>query len=564
MPVLTFPLAIALVACFVGGSILTWLLQERRHRREQRTFEQHMTRALQARYEVYEGLEQSVVKLLGRFDAMEGEFKVRLAEARDPRVALAKTVRLRSANPELWDLEREHQHVQSQQLGEIARQAARISELMEALQQLEPGKSKVEEELAHTRSRYETAVANARDAEQAAQARIARLESRLRELEPIAPAYETARRELDGLKQGWAQREQAHRTEVQALAAQLQALQSTAQRAAQLEHFVKQRQGEFRELEERALSLDRELGEVRKLAEASASRCAALEGEREQARKALEQLQAKLELTRRSQGELQAEYDRCRGALADQERRDKELQAELAAASKVGAELRTQLDGTRAQLSERDQRLAALEGQLARSQAEHKKQLTKSADELIDARNAMQMARSDGEKLQLELAEARTRHAALQSHSQAERARLERELAGAQGEHEQRYARLQEDLNAARTALAAANSSLEGVKTQLGAAQQQHATLEREWQQERLKLDSAFKTAQAENALFRARLSAHSSHVEQAWSVLTELKPMLETLEQKLKVSEDPPAALPAQPQAAQAFDLSVLDDPKS
>jgi uncharacterized coiled-coil protein SlyX len=44
--------------------------------------------------------------------------------------------------------------------------------------------------------------------------------------------------------------------------------------------------------------------------------------------------------------------------------------------------------------------------------------------------------------------------------------------------------------------------------------------------------------------LHRAKLAAHSSHVVEAWSVLSELKPMLETLEQKLKESDEPNAAL--------------------
>lgn len=231
MPPLTFQLALVIAVCFVSGSIVSWALQERRLRRERTASEQQMTRVLQARNEVYEGLERSFVTLTTRFDTMEAEFKQRLAEARNPRGALEQTLRLRSQNPELWDLERDNHRTQGEQLAQISRQAARIGELMDQLQALEGASAAREGEIAELRERHETAVANFAEADQAASLKIGRLESRVRELEPVGALYEATRRELEISKTTGRELEAAATAEVSALQSRLSELQGELSQA---------------------------------------------------------------------------------------------------------------------------------------------------------------------------------------------------------------------------------------------------------------------------------------------------------------------------------------------
>ena len=396
MPVLTFPLALLLCTCFVVGSLVTWMLQERRHRREQDSLEQQMARALQARYEVYEGLEQSVVKLLTRFEAMEHEFRRRLTEAQHPELALDKTMRLRSSHPEVWEIEREYHRERSEHLAEIARQSGRIAELMDSSQSVERVRNELEStlqqvkhdleaQLAHTRTRYETAVANATDADKVSEAKLGRLQARVAQLEPLESLCEAGRREIESLRA----KEHALASEARAQALgfekRVAELTLACERVPSLEEALSRREAEGRNLKARVAELENELDSTRKSAESSEARCASLTQERESARKALSGLESKLELTRTSQVGLQREYDNARAQLTELDERTKNQAATIADALLASDSLRDQLASANASFASSTSRVAELERLLEGARAEGKSKFEKVQDELIDA-----------------------------------------------------------------------------------------------------------------------------------------------------------------------------------
>lgn len=406
-----------------------------------------MTRALQSRYAAYEGLEQSVIKLMTKFDAIEKEFRQKLAEASNPGAVYDKTLMLRSQNPELWDLERDHHRVQSEQLGELARQSARVVELMQQVEALGPNAEKLEAELGHLRMRYDNAVANASDAERVSNSKIERLEQRVSQLEPLTSMHEAARRELAMLHKSAQEHAQAAATEIQALQGRIVFLTEAEKRAQALQVTMANRERECAAHTQRTGEVERELRDTKANVQAAEQRCTALTQERDATKKVAADIQVTLERTRDSQSELQRDLDKCRAQLVESEKHRKTREAEVA-----------------------------------------------------DLDHALQQAQAEVAAVRAELGDTR-------SHSKSEQDKLEQ----------------------------------------------------------------AIKAAKAENAIYRLKLDHHSSHVEQAWSVLTELKPMLETLEQKLKSSDDPPPALPqpapekqqqSQPQpASEKFDLSLLDE---
>lgn len=405
MPLLTFPLVLALTTCFVVGSIVTWVLGERRRRLERDELEQQMTDALHMRSEVYDGVEKTVAKLVTKFDAMEGEFRERLGQGASARAEGEPGVRSRSSNPELWDLEREHQRVTSEHLAELSRRSARVAELMQELQSLEPLKLQLEGELTSLRQRHDNALANAAEVEQASQLRIQRLEARVTELEPLASMLEAAKRDLSVARQSLS----AETQRAIELAQQLDAMAVLPKRVAELEDTLARRDTEVGDQMVRILELEGEFNGAQQALAKQNARCAELEAS------------------------------------------SKAAQQELASSAQCCQSFSAQLDETR----------AALEASRAQAQ---------SAQQSLEQ-------------------------------SKARSAELESELLGARGQ------------------LQATGKELE--------------------------------QARAELVLHSAKLAARSSHVVEAWSVLSELKPMLETLEQKLKESDEPQAALPRSEPAA-------------
>jgi len=519
MPILTFPLALVFSTCFVVGCLVTWALQERRRRHERDELERQMTRALQTRYEVYEGLEHTVVKLVTKFDAMENEFKQRLMQAGAAQHAAPSAVeqperglRVRSSNPELWDIEREHHRVTSEQLAEIARRSTRITELMEQVQTLEPANGKLESDLTALRHRFENAVANAAEFEQAANTKVGRLEARVGELEPLSALLELAQRDLERARAEHTQLDNAARERAAQHEQRLRELEPLVERVAQLEGVVQRR--------------DAELGEQR-------------------------QRVAELEPLAVRSAELETLVSERDSEVGDQKLRILELEGEFA-----GAKLA--LDKQRARAAELENRTKALEQELAgaNAQAAAARGAQESArGELETLKKDLSLANQRCEVYTADLAKART--SLDEAHAQAVGANkrldevqlrvveLEGEFGRVQGELQAQQARSEQSGRELREQLGASQLRAEASEKELEVLRATHTSQSTQANERIQSLSKELELALGELTLHRAKLAAHSSHVVEAWSVLSELKPMLETLEQKLKESDEPSAALP-------------------
>lgn len=531
MPLLTFPLALILVSCFVCGAIVTWALQERRVQREKDELEKQMARALQTRYEMYEGLEQSVIKLLGRFESLENEFKQRLIEARNPRAALEQTVKLRSRNPELWDIEREHHRAHSEQMGEISMQATRIAELMEQLETLEKSQAEHDGELAHVKSRYETAVANFNESDKAASAKIERLESALGELEPFRSLYEASARDLEAARRSSAGELAARDEQIRALEARVAVLALSEERVRQLEQLGERRASELAAANERTLEITRQSDAVEQRATAAQARCEALAGERDAAHAALARAQVELELARGAQGDVQVQLERVRSELAQSAQALEARSTALDAAVEAGREAGAASAQLERELGLANLKSAQLAKDLSALRSEHETRWNVAQAELAETVRAAQTAQAEALSLKSRLEALEAQHAATHGTWQTQQSALEGQLA-------------------------TANEKAETLARELGQERAALRTERAQFEEQQKLMETALQGSQAQLALYRAKLNHHSSHVEEAWSVLSELKPMLASLEQKLKESDEPAAALPAS-----TMDLSVLDE---
>jgi len=528
MPILTFPLALALSICFVVGSLVTWALQDRRRRMERDELEAQMARALQTRYEVYEGLEQTVIKLVTKFDAMESEFKQRLAQTANPRVALDRTVRLRSSNPEMWDLEREHHRVSSEQLAEIARRSARITELMEQVQAIEPAKSKLESEIGHLKQRYDNAVANAAEFEQASALKIERLQARVGELEPLGSLLEAAQRDLQ--KAQAAQQEAvAGATEREnELRAQIEQLTPLAERVQQLEEVVSRRDSEVGEQKLRILELEGEFSVAQQALEKARGRCSELEVQMATTQQSAQSVESQLTEVRAKSEGVSKELEGAKAELKQAIQRSEVYAQDLSKARKALDDARTEAAGLQSNAKSTAERVSQLESELAKAREEAQSAQTRVAAELEKAHEQLAQAKAESDKA---LSELRIAHS-----NEIEKVRDE-----------------------AESTLATANDSLEQLHGHVRAAEAKSASLEQAIAEMRAShadeqsksaaqittLSRSLDEARLELAMHRAKLAAHSNHVVEAWSVLSELKPMLETLEQKLTETDEPAAALP-------------------
>jgi chromosome segregation ATPase len=433
-----------------------------------------------------------VVELMNRFDTVEREFRARLEQASNPTPQLLKTVALRSQNPDLWDIEREYQRIQAQQSAELAQQRARVVELMGQLESLEPSKLAVMTELATAQARYENALANAKDNERSLTDSAARMQARVRQLEPLESQLEAARRDLAQAQTARQANEQAHSVELANLQTQLAFLQPLEAQVEQLHSEVArskrdlaERDGKFKStLDEREREAARWKSECEQHTGRAAlleARCASLEADAARPRRELEEVRRTLEVTRNSQAEMQREYDRCRSDLVQSEQRGKHQAAVVAEVGTMAQNLRAELEQAQRALNEKSAQRTQFERELASTKAE-----------IESARSTAQASQAKAASLELTLEQVRKEFAASSAATQAEIAML--------------------------------NNALGSSKTEV----------ERQ----------------------RARITAHSHHVEAAWSVLSELKPMLESLEKNLKVDAS------AAPAPAQGLDLSILDDP--
>jgi chromosome segregation ATPase len=181
MPFFTISTVFVLAAVFAAGGLVSWYLNDRKHERERERLEQSMTRALEQRYHMYESLEASVRSLFTRMDEVRERWQEQLAGVRasvegnlgessfvrrgvegligrveeidarfhsklDSMLQAGAATRalepshtlMRVDNPELWDLEREFERRNAEQLSEISAKSQRVTELMDKITSLEP------------------------------------------------------------------------------------------------------------------------------------------------------------------------------------------------------------------------------------------------------------------------------------------------------------------------------------------------------------------------------------------------------------------------------------------
>lgn len=528
MPILTFPLALALSICFVVGSLVTWALQDRRRRQERDELESQMARALQTRYEVYEGLEQTVIKLVTKFDAMETEFKQRLAQSANPRAALDRTVRLRSSNPELWDIEREHHRVSSEQLSEISRRSARITELMEQIQTLEPSQSRLETELGHLKQRYDNAVANAAEFEQASAIKIERLQARIGELEPLSSLLEAAQRDLQKAQSAQHEAMASATQRENELRSQIEQLTPLTERVQQLEEVVARRDSEVGEQKLRILELEGEFNGVQQSLEKTRGRCAELESEAKAAKQALQSVETEFASTRALHEGAAKQLEAAKAELKQSNQRCEVYTTDLTRARASLDEVRAEAISLQESVVANAARVAQIEGELTAARDQAKSVEARAASELELARKQLADAQAQSQQA---LADLRSAH--------------ESELLRARDDAEGILATANDSIEQLRTQLQSAEAKSTSLDQAIGELRAAHADEQAKANEQIQSLNRNLEQARLELTMHRAKLAAHSNHVVEAWSVLSELKPMLETLEQKLKETDEPAAALP-------------------
>lgn len=559
MPVLTFPLALVLVACFTTGAIVTWYLQERRLQRERSAIESQMTRVLAARYEVYETLEQGVHHLMQRLDREDQAQANAPVQAAAPLVVAApaplptwadvSNVPLRSTNPELWDMERTYQRTAAEQLAQLSKQTARTVELMEQVARLETEVAHACETAASAERKCSAAIDAAASTERSTRTTISTLEQRVRTLEPLQSELAIARTSLEELRTNTTTRIRELESE---LSTTRGSLATALGRAGELETLSKR-------LEERTGELETRCSERDLACMSAEARCTELTDSLASTRTQLatatgraSELEGKWQASERELGVV-------RNELASTGSSNSKLSGEL----KEALDRVIELEAARAEL---DKTAKGFESQWTKAQRESER----LEGELADTR---QRAAIEHETLGHELETTRTTASKLETQLgewQSKSTKLEGELTNARGEATRLSAELDTTRASARDERETLGRELESTRTnaskletQLGEWQAKATKLEGELastRNEALRLTQELLRANLELATYREKLSHHSSHVVEAWSMVTSLKPMLEALEQKLKEGEEPKSALPTNEPATSG--LSVFDEP--
>jgi DNA repair exonuclease SbcCD ATPase subunit len=179
MPFLTMSTLLLMAGVFTGGCLVAWWVNDRKHERARELLEESMTRALEARYHVYQDLEQSFHRLFSSLDDMRDQWQEPVVI--QPEQSMPEHNLMRVDNPELWDLEREYERRYAEALAEVAQKGQRVTELMDQVEELEPTALK-QAELEAQMGQMED---NQRALEETRQARVVELNQRIAELEPL-------------------------------------------------------------------------------------------------------------------------------------------------------------------------------------------------------------------------------------------------------------------------------------------------------------------------------------------------------------------------------------------
>ena len=343
MPFLTIAVVLFLVGVFCGGGLLAWHLTERKNERQRAVLEEQMTRALEDRYKVYQELERGYHRVISRLEQMEQQWAERT------RPVMPEHTILRVENPELWDLEREYERRQAEQLAEISGKSQRVVQLMDRLEALEP----LNQQLAERDREYVQLEETHRALEETRRERVTELEQRLRELEPfrdeanaLREALEAAGREVEN----W-------RGQVDAVV--LQSAETSAGLQGQIEESQQacaERAAHVAALQEEVAGRDRQLGELHQ---------------------AVDALRAEVE-ARESQVFMRDELVR-------------EREKQLAAVEEELARTRTERDRKIEELSAHQQKLRELEDSWKRASGQVEQQRSRLAEHLSTFESAQVM-----------------------------------------------------------------------------------------------------------------------------------------------------------------------------
>ena len=398
MPFITISTLFLLAGVFTGGCLLSWFLNDRKNERERARMEDSMTRALERRYEVYEDLEKSfhrvfasmdevrerwseqmasvqqsvdgslgqttfvregVEELVGRVDAMGAELHAKMeavlamadempAMVTDPSPRASgefmgpvgfrgepSHALMRVENPELWDLEREYERRNAEQLAEISAKSRRVQELMDKIDALEPVALQLQE----------------RDAEFVAlEAGHGELESKLEQLERESEELAKTNRAL----------EETRRARVAEL----------TQRVEELE-VVEVEAGELRKLIERQRSeLDEQGGKVTDLECKYTEVSVELDGVRKEHTTAVEVAAVERVRFERELDDKQQTVERLNASITELEQTVRDLHAKVEGLEERAASLTSELNSRDEILADREQSVSRLQAELTGLQSE--------------------------------------------------------------------------------------------------------------------------------------------------------------------------------------------------
>ena len=573
MPFLTISTLLLLASVFTGGCLVTWWIQDRRFQRERDDLEDSMTRALEARYLVYQDLENSLLGITKQFDLLERQWQDRMEQTqimfassltggeasggRPESFERGDAPMSRGEDPQGWDLEKEYERRQADQLTEISEKSQRVVELMEKLEALEPTVN----ELADRDVQFVQMEEMHNELADTLRVRVA-------ELQDQARAGEALEKELEGLRDVLATRDEQVAEWQGKYCDTLRQLEDAEQRTeevgaghservATLEEELKERLAQVEELQSNLDSVEREMtalsalmteGEQavrtrdeqiaeleQQVTSLNESVCSGEEAQHSQ-EESMRELRTNMDALSEELASAREQVSAQEAQLQTREDQLEELRQNFESLDQESASLKEMVSGNETALAERQQRIDELESSMATVQAEAdsmRKRLAQHEEDLVNRAGMLERLETTIASLEKEIV---SKNASL-ARSEEEASEGAQRIEGLQSElHETK-----EELNRVLEEVQAKGQDLEELRT--------------EWEHANEQLDSQ-----------RSALAERDQHLNAAHMMLSELKPLLEQLESNLDAEDEPAGALPVKPEAEEPvskeeFDLSALDE---
>ncbi|MBK7642570.1 MAG: hypothetical protein IPJ19_05895 [Planctomycetes bacterium] len=539
---------IDLIVCAAAVFTVSAIYFERRRR----ALEAHMTKQVKERYAAYIELEERVRDALGEFDRLESSFEIEIRKSREQIKSLEEalntvegvenneletpggflgvldegdanvlaqpitlTGEARDFEAELQNWERKVEATQNEKRNEIERQRQQIAELTARVRQLEPNTTAVRlREEALTQARLEVTRHERIEAPAPAKAQESWLDD-AEELDvqarPSAEAHSDAQIDPE-------------------LEERIDKAEETARDlVSSLEQFLKRSAGGISGLRETLASCKPLLEQQAK----DHARVNALERERNQLqsqRSELENKRSKLEIQRTELEKSCASLEERCGAL-DSRLRERDEEVESAKAEAEELENRNQESARR--LETANEELNTLRHDLE-NEREHVERESLAREELERARE--ELVRNLAQ-LRTNLDEESTRSAGLVGELDGARARLE--------SYEKQHTELEARASEQSEVLQAQTDMLRSREDEIGRLRNRVAALESKMlstrdtiggQKSRLvELMEAIDVAQREQNRHQEILTEQSAHMQEARKLLSELRPVMDTLEGDLE-----------------------------